>query len=175
VSYGDFVIGFNPTQLNDNLDRSIKKVCQWPTDLPNLEDSVVDENEVKVDDLKGKKICWKEKLVRTGSQETGVVREEKFKLIDGDVKVETVDGIPSITFLKRVHKHIEKRMTRTMIIKLMGRRIAFNEEDYSAVLIGGPWIIFGQYLTIRPWSPLFSTTQYTPRKDGALDPITKII
>ncbi|MBA0668766.1 hypothetical protein Goklo_001651, partial [Gossypium klotzschianum] len=152
VSYGDFVIGFNPTQLNDNIDCSIKKVCQWPTDLPALEDSIVDESEVKVDDLK-----------------------------DGDVKVETVDGIPSITFLKRVHKHIEKRMTRTMIIKLMGRRIAFStllgkdEEDYSVALIGGPLIIFGQYLTMRPWSPLFSTTQDTPRKDGALDPITRII
>ncbi|MBA0574261.1 hypothetical protein Golob_001488, partial [Gossypium lobatum] len=146
VSYGDFVIGCNPTQLNENLDRSIKKVLQWPTDLPALGDSIVDENEVKVDDLK-----------------------------DGDVKVETVDRIPSITFLKSVHKHIEKRMTRTMIIKLMGRRIAFNEEDYSAALIGGPWIIFGQYLTMRPWSPLFSTTQDTPRKDGALDPITRII
>ncbi|PPD85386.1 hypothetical protein GOBAR_DD17679 [Gossypium barbadense] len=148
----DFVIGFNPTQLNNNLDRSIKKVRQWPTDLPALEDSIVDENEVKVDDLK-----------------------------DGDVKVETVDGIPSITFLKRVHKHIEKHMTRTMIIKLMGRRIAFStllgkdEEDYSAALIGGPLIIFAQYLTMRPWSPLFSTTQDTPRKDGALDPITRII
>ncbi|MBA0699858.1 hypothetical protein Goari_001463, partial [Gossypium aridum] len=57
--------------MNENLDRSIKKVRQWPTDLPALGDSIVDENEVKVDDLKGKKISWKEKFVRTGSLETG--------------------------------------------------------------------------------------------------------
>lgn len=89
-----------------------------------LEDSIVDENGVKVDGLKGEKVSQKDKLVRTSFQETEVVQEEEFKLIDGDVTVETVDGISLINLLERVYKHTEKYMTR--IIKLMGRRIAFS-------------------------------------------------
>ncbi|PPS00751.1 hypothetical protein GOBAR_AA19925 [Gossypium barbadense] len=90
VSYGDFAIGSNPTQSNDNLGRSTKKVYWWPIDLPDLENPIVDKNE-----------------------ETGAVQEEEFKLIDVDVMVETVDGVLLITFSERVHKHIEKRMART--------------------------------------------------------------
>ncbi|MBA0752022.1 hypothetical protein Gogos_000903 [Gossypium gossypioides] len=34
-----------------------------------------------------------------------------------------------------------------------------EEEDYNKVLVGGLWVIFGNYLSIRPWSSDFSTTQ----------------
>ncbi|MBA0553742.1 hypothetical protein Golob_012893 [Gossypium lobatum] len=38
--------------------------------------------------------------------------------------------------------------------------VRFSEEDdYNKVLTNGPWLIFSQYLTIRPWTPNFSTTQ----------------
>nr|KJB23400.1 hypothetical protein B456_004G096300 [Gossypium raimondii] len=38
--------------------------------------------------------------------------------------------------------------------------VRFSEEDdYNKVLTNGPWVIFGQYLTIRPWTPDFLTTQ----------------
>ncbi|PPD94590.1 hypothetical protein GOBAR_DD08381 [Gossypium barbadense] len=38
--------------------------------------------------------------------------------------------------------------------------VRFSEEDdYNKVLTNGPWVIFGQYLTILPWTPDFSTTQ----------------
>lgn len=82
-------------------------------------------------------------------------------------------------------------MTRTIIVNLLGRKIAFNallnevtmlwnsehlfqlmdlendyylasfndEEDHNNVLTNGPWVIFGQYLIVRPWSPTFSTSQ----------------
>ncbi|KAA3484331.1 hypothetical protein EPI10_006420 [Gossypium australe] len=103
VSYGDFAIGSNPTQSNDNLGHLTKKVRQRPTDLPSLEDPIVDENRGLV----------------LGDRST---QQEEFKLINGDVTVETMDGIPSINLSERVHKH----MARTMIIKLMGRRIAFS-------------------------------------------------
>ncbi|MFQ6621647.1 hypothetical protein Gotur_002532 [Gossypium turneri] len=101
-------------------------------------------------------MSWKDKLVWIGSQETGAVLEEEFKLIDGDVMVEIVDGILLITFLERVHKHIEKRMASLWkpkkLIQLIDLendyyKVKFqDEEDYSAALIGEPWIIFGQYL-----------------------------
>ncbi|XP_028803235.1 uncharacterized protein LOC114758351 [Neltuma alba] len=31
-----------------------------------------------------------------------------------------------------------------------------NERDYTEVLLGGPWVIFGHYLTVQPWTPDFS-------------------
>lgn len=37
-----------------------------------------------------------------------------------------------------------------------------REEDYQNALSGGPWTIFGHYLTVHPWSPMFSTTQQQP-------------
>ncbi|MBA0702869.1 hypothetical protein Goari_020608 [Gossypium aridum] len=36
----------------------------------------------------------------------------------------------------------------------------FNDEkDFKNVLTKGPWVIFGQYLTVRPWLPNFLTAQ----------------
>lgn len=34
-----------------------------------------------------------------------------------------------------------------------------DEDDYSRVLLGGTWVVFGRYLTVRRWSPNFSTSQ----------------
>ncbi|MBA0582139.1 hypothetical protein Gorai_024290 [Gossypium raimondii] len=117
--------------------------------------------------------------------------EEEFELKDGDVVTEVVDGIPTIIFFDQVHKYIERRMAKTIIMKLLGRSIGFNvllkkitslwcprspiqlmdlendyylirfnsEDDYNKVVFGGPWVIFGQYLTVRLWSKDFSTSQ----------------
>ncbi|KAK5845684.1 hypothetical protein PVK06_001892 [Gossypium arboreum] len=38
--------------------------------------------------------------------------------------------------------------------------VRFHDElDYNKVLMGEPWVIFGQYLTVRLWSPAFSTSE----------------
>ncbi|KAA3453036.1 reverse transcriptase [Gossypium australe] len=34
-----------------------------------------------------------------------------------------------------------------------------DENNYNKALIGGPWVIFGRYLTVPPWPPDFSTSQ----------------
>ncbi|KAH1038575.1 hypothetical protein J1N35_040318 [Gossypium stocksii] len=34
-----------------------------------------------------------------------------------------------------------------------------NKIDYENVLLEGPWIIFGQYLTVQPWTVSFDPTQ----------------
>ncbi|MBA0608739.1 hypothetical protein Godav_020926 [Gossypium davidsonii] len=117
--------------------------------------------------------------------------EEEFELKDGDVATEVVDGIPTIIFFDQVHKYIERRMAKTIIMKLLGRSIGFSvllkkitslwcprspiqlldlendyylirfnsEDDYNKVVFGGPWVIFGQYLTVSLWSKDFSTSQ----------------
>ncbi|GMJ04099.1 hypothetical protein HRI_004079100 [Hibiscus trionum] len=37
-------------------------------------------------------------------------------------------------------------------------------EDCEKVLTGGPWVIYGAYLTVQPWSRNFSTANYYPSK-----------
>ncbi|MBA0721487.1 hypothetical protein Golax_009026 [Gossypium laxum] len=34
-----------------------------------------------------------------------------------------------------------------------------DDDDYHKILTWGSWVIYGQYLTVRPWSPNFSTSQ----------------
>ncbi|PPR85407.1 hypothetical protein GOBAR_AA35285 [Gossypium barbadense] len=110
-----------------------------------------------------------------------------------------------------VQKYIERNMVKTIIVKLLGRRIGFNvllnkvssmwslrnpiqvmdlendyylvrfqdEEDYNKVLIGGPWVIFGQYLTVCLWLPFFFTmkdeldAQVVCQKIGSVTKIDK--
>ncbi|KAL4364157.1 hypothetical protein GQ457_04G008120 [Hibiscus cannabinus] len=36
------------------------------------------------------------------------------------------------------------------------------EEDFQMVLSGGPWVIYGNYLTVQPWSRGFSTSEAHP-------------
>ncbi|KAL4271374.1 hypothetical protein GQ457_13G004110 [Hibiscus cannabinus] len=38
------------------------------------------------------------------------------------------------------------------------------EEDFTHVLIGGPWVIYGSYLTVQPWSRNFSTNVEYPEE-----------
>ncbi|MFQ6653078.1 hypothetical protein Gotur_024654 [Gossypium turneri] len=60
-----------------------------------------------------------------------------------DVMAKLVDGISSITFSERVHKFIERKMARIIVVKLLG-----DEEDANKVLTSGPWVILRQYLII---------------------------
>ncbi|XP_039059350.1 uncharacterized protein LOC120203051 [Hibiscus syriacus] len=75
---------------------------------------------------------------------------------------------------------MEESMAHTVLLKLLGRNIGLNAltnethalwkptkpfqnvEDYIKVLAEGLWIIFGQYLTVQPWSMNFSTSQPYP-------------
>ncbi|KAA3467737.1 leucine-rich repeat receptor-like protein kinase PEPR2 [Gossypium australe] len=40
--------------------------------------------------------------------------------------MEIIDGVPSIDFSKRVHSLIEKNMSKTIVVKLFGRKICYN-------------------------------------------------
>ncbi|KAL4303310.1 hypothetical protein GQ457_10G004120 [Hibiscus cannabinus] len=39
-----------------------------------------------------------------------------------------------------------------------------NAADVTKVLMGGPWLIYGNYLTVQPWSRSFSTDEDHPDK-----------
>ncbi|KAL4291711.1 hypothetical protein GQ457_14G003420 [Hibiscus cannabinus] len=37
-----------------------------------------------------------------------------------------------------------------------------NDEDFQKVLSGGPWVIYGSYLTVQPWSRYFNSAEDHP-------------
>ncbi|KAH1056308.1 hypothetical protein J1N35_034373 [Gossypium stocksii] len=82
--------------------------------------------------------------------------------MEGDVLTEVVEGLPSITFSNRAQEYIECQMAKTIIVKMLGERLDLifqDKNDFNEALVGGPWIIFGSYLTVRPWSLDFSIAQ----------------
>lgn len=86
-------------------------------------------------------------------------------------------------------------MAKTLVIKLLGKKIGYNalwnkvcslwkprmhfqlmdinndyylakfesKKDFNNVVAQGPWVIFGHYLIIQPWSSKFSTLNAYPR------------
>nr|KJB13653.1 hypothetical protein B456_002G087100 [Gossypium raimondii] len=100
---------------------------------------------------------------------------DDFDIKDGDIRTELVGGIPSITFSDRL---LDRKITFNALLnrvtllwktnspfQLMDLEndyflVRFSEEDgYNNVLTNGSWVIFGQYLTVRPWSSDFSMNQ----------------
>ncbi|MBA0660151.1 hypothetical protein Goklo_012200 [Gossypium klotzschianum] len=96
-------MGASDVVSNSDVGWATKKVRRWPDMSPDVEDPTVDGNVRKIDNF-----------------------EENFELLDGYVMTEVVDGIPSITFSVRVQKFIERKMARTIVVKLLGRKIGFN-------------------------------------------------
>ncbi|KAK5839964.1 hypothetical protein PVK06_008824 [Gossypium arboreum] len=119
-------------------------------------------------------MSWKDKLFGAGSsgagQEVAGVDEGSdgdFILLDDDIIRSTVNGIPTIDFSDRVKEILYKEMEMTQpleaytSISINGYKFQ-NKEDYDDVLTQGPWIIFGQYLTVQPWTKDFSPLQPYP-------------
>ncbi|MBA0780285.1 hypothetical protein Gotri_004403 [Gossypium trilobum] len=63
-----------------------------------------------------------EQKVDSGSQQS----EEDFSLTEGDVKKSVINGIPSIEVSERVHQLLEKEMSTSVVLKLLGRNIGFT-------------------------------------------------
>ncbi|MBA0679727.1 hypothetical protein Goari_011480, partial [Gossypium aridum] len=105
-------------------------------------------------------LSWKEKLlgiVRDSRREIfGIEMDEEddFVFVEGDITSSFVNGIPSINFFDKVNQFLIKDMANIMVINLLGRNIG--------VLSQVPWIIYGQYLMVQPWSIEFDLAQPFP-------------
>ncbi|KAA3487250.1 GroES-like zinc-binding alcohol dehydrogenase family protein [Gossypium australe] len=76
---------------------------------------------------------WKDKLVGHSSKSVNKELDEKeyFDILEGDIQKSFVNGVPSISFSDKILQ----------------------------ILIQGPWTIFGQYLTVQPWTMAFDPSQ----------------
>ncbi|KAL4378119.1 hypothetical protein GQ457_02G027990 [Hibiscus cannabinus] len=100
---------------------------------------------------------------------------EEVKLVDGDVTRSVVDGLISIVFSERVQALAVKNFDLTVVVKLLDFRLMDIENDYflvtfksssdfSNAISGGPWVLFGHYLVVEPWTVDFSTSQSHPNR-----------
>ncbi|MBA0600179.1 hypothetical protein Gorai_006377 [Gossypium raimondii] len=145
--------------------RLTKKVCIRETE---------GDTDVAMDSalITEKPLLWKDRLMRTRLQAKGqttttndISNEGEFELPETDVVRSSVNGIPSISFSEWVNQILINNMAHIMVIKLLGRSTGYSAlynkspEDFEKVICQGPWIIYGQYLTVQPWSMDFNITQ----------------
>ncbi|KAH1114372.1 hypothetical protein J1N35_007750 [Gossypium stocksii] len=154
--------GTNKNPCDDG-DRSTKKV--------RFKEAVDgEETNMVVDSNKQLRMSFKDKLLGGGvdSSDGNLVRsleknECDFEILDVDVKTSMVNRISAFTFLDRIKDLLFKEIELMVILKLLGRNIDYNDtDDYNKVLAQGPWIIFGQYLTVQSWTKSFNLVQPYP-------------
>ncbi|KAK5842883.1 hypothetical protein PVK06_005299 [Gossypium arboreum] len=161
-----------------NGDRNTKKVRLKEMDADLNSGKVVETISVMaIDSSPAPVVFWKNKLVGSGSLESG--REMDLEFLDGDIMKSTINEISMISISKGIQKFLVRDMATTMMVKLLGRNVwpirfciigflAFDVEnkyflvkfhgleDYEKVLTQGSWIVLGQYLTVQPWTPDFN-------------------
>ncbi|MBA0678282.1 hypothetical protein Goari_019636 [Gossypium aridum] len=69
-------------------------------------------------------VFWKDKLVGSGSLESGCELDLEF--LDGDIMKSIIKGIPAISFSKRIQKFLVKDMATMMVVKLLGRNVSYT-------------------------------------------------
>ncbi|KAK5842496.1 uncharacterized protein LOC108481591 [Gossypium arboreum] len=120
---------------------------------------VEEDTSMAVDHEPQPSMTWKEKLLGVHGAASESVRdgpsvdnENEFELLEGDVNMSIIDGIPVIDFSGRVKEILFKEMELTII----------DPNDYNRVLSQGPWTVYSQYLTVQPWTKHFSPLQPYP-------------
>ncbi|KAH1032939.1 hypothetical protein J1N35_045113 [Gossypium stocksii] len=145
-------------------DRNIKKV--------RFKDNIVEEDTTmggEPDPIPT--LSWKDKLLggSIGKFDPNHIvlledRDNDFELLEGDVNMTIVEGVPVITFSDRLKNILFKEMELTVIVKLLGRNIGYNTLHNRILSLWkpGPWIVYGQYLTVQSWVKHFSPFQPYP-------------
>ncbi|KAI9088221.1 hypothetical protein K1719_029942 [Acacia pycnantha] len=88
---------------------------------------------------------YRSKLLN-GAQTRGFnQKQSEVNLTEEDYKVDREGVIPCIAFSSTIRALLAKVATFDL------------EEDYYKVLTGGPWMVYGAYLTIQPWSLEFDS------------------
>lgn len=111
--------------------------------------------------------------------------EENDDLSDNEVMEESDQNRPSIRITTELKRRLRKPWRNEIIVKLIGRSIGYNmlcskvrnllrlqgdfevldlsydfdfvkfDDDCITALTGGPWMIFGHYLSVQKWRPNF--------------------
>ncbi|KAH1064205.1 hypothetical protein J1N35_029192 [Gossypium stocksii] len=138
-------MGANDVGSYSGVGRATKKVRRRPDMPPDVEDPMVDGNGQKVQSPKTLKASCKSTLM--GSATIPMLTdnfEENFELLDGDVMTDVS---------LRCSFQLMDLENDFFLVRFL------DHDDYHKVLTGGSWVIYGQHLTVKPWSLDFSTSQ----------------
>ncbi|PPE02905.1 hypothetical protein GOBAR_DD00065 [Gossypium barbadense] len=108
---------------------------------------------------------WRDKLVSPAAEDVfkGSEEKEAIDILEGDIQRTFVNDVPSITFSARIHQILIQAPLHMMNIENGYFLVNFqNKQDCKKALSQGPWTIFGQYLTVQPWTLAFDPTQAYP-------------
>ncbi|PPR89519.1 hypothetical protein GOBAR_AA31165 [Gossypium barbadense] len=162
---------------SSDMDRNTKKV-RFKDRLDNASSDII------VDSVQYLTLSWKDKLmggilasfeIGSSASTFGVDsnNNKDLDLLVDDVQTSIVNGVLAIIFFDRIKEILYKEMELTVVIKLLGQNIGYNTlhnristlwkpiSQFHLIDIEngyylGPWIIFGQYLTVQLWSKEFS-------------------
>ncbi|KAI9100790.1 hypothetical protein K1719_024152 [Acacia pycnantha] len=188
----------SPPQTTEEDQRSTKKVRIRTDGVGDGSGKGPEESDVLMEETAPKAgISYRDKLV-TGDRTVGESQKvPEVVLTEMDFQVGKEGEIPCIKFSSEIREALAKGMERSLIVKLLGRKIIYHdllartqmlwklkgsyqlvdmeggfycatfalEEDYMKVLTGGPWMIYGAYLTVQPWSLEFDA------KTGAISKV----
>ncbi|MBA0824926.1 hypothetical protein Goarm_021559, partial [Gossypium armourianum] len=142
-----------------NGDHNTKKVILKGMDMDLNRGKVVEMiNVMAIDSSLALVVFWKDKLVGSGSLESGC--EVDLEFLDRDIMKSIIKGIPAISFSKRIQKFLVKDMATMMkpskpfhLMDVENKYFLVKShglEDYEKVFTQGSWIDLGQYLTVQP-------------------------
>ncbi|TYH58544.1 hypothetical protein ES332_D08G161800v1 [Gossypium tomentosum] len=144
----------------EDLTRATKKVKNKSIDDQVLRDVVMKDGLPKV--------SCRDKFVGNvegrGSKEEAVL-EQELEITEDDYMINTEGEYLKIAFFERIHEWIDKSMAKTTVVRLLGKNIGYKAlKDYDNALTGGPWVIYGHYLVVQPWSGDITTRESFPSK-----------
>lgn len=87
-----------PTRSNSSVGRATKKVRRRTDPSPDIDDTIVDKNRQKIEDVGVDKMSYESMLMGTSLDVFSQEKMEEFVLHDGDVVTKLVEGISLITF-----------------------------------------------------------------------------
>ncbi|KAE8673109.1 hypothetical protein F3Y22_tig00111812pilonHSYRG00278 [Hibiscus syriacus] len=131
---------------------------------------------------------------QNGSNNTvSLISDLDVELLDGDVQFGMDGLIPDIPFSEMIYQAIADKLSKSVIVRLLGKSIGYRallnhnqtlwypvgeidldneyflvrfavEGDYHRVFSGGPWMIYGSYLTVQPFVKEFLNLEDHPKK-----------
>ncbi|MBA0579635.1 hypothetical protein Gorai_021885, partial [Gossypium raimondii] len=124
--------------------RALKKVCRREEDPRDVKGHGLMEG--------GGLLSFKSMLTNgmSATKNEEDYESDEFDLNEGDIITSVVDGMPDIRFFERVHTLVQRSMTKLMVIKMLGRKISFNDyyimkfqakRDYEKALTEGSWVV----------------------------------
>ncbi|KAI9087359.1 hypothetical protein K1719_030679 [Acacia pycnantha] len=168
----------SPLRAEDNL-RSTKKVRIRPEEGRSETESQHETSDIQMSEkVPAGGISYRNKLLNVGHVNEDNRKQAEVVISDTDFKVAQEGEVPCIEFSNAIRDLLAKGMERCLLVDMERSFYCATfdlEEDYMKVLTGGPWMIYGAYLTVQPWSLEFDAKTSSISKVVAWERIPGLI